>query len=344
MKYVIKKYSRDDKEEWDAFVETSRNGTFLFERDYMDYHSDRFADNSLMAYKGNRLVALLPANIDSERVMHSHQGLTYGGWILPLAHIDGGDILEIFQDAIEFMKMEGVRGLDYKPVPFIYAGRPSEEDIYALFRLGAQISEVNISSAINLRGPIIYNKLRKRSLKKALEKNITIEEILDCNEFMSLVSECLRERHHTVPVHTAGEIKYLQKCFPKNIRMFGVRICDKEDKERIERGDRVEEKEVRVGIEEAGCSHLHAGVMIYDTGRVAHAQYIASSVLGRELNLLTPLFDYLIKERYRDREYFDFGISNEDHGLYLNAGLLRQKFSYGATGVSYCRYYLNFIK
>ncbi|MDE6296403.1 MAG: hypothetical protein K2L89_01020, partial [Muribaculaceae bacterium] len=336
MKYQIKKYSGADKKEWDAFVKASRNGTFLFERDYMDYHSDRFVDSSLMVYKGNRLVALLPANIDSDMVVHSHQGLTYGGWILPPAHFDGSDILEFFQEAIVLLKEWGVTGLDYKPVPYIYSARPSEEDIYALFRLGADVSEVNLSSTINLREAIIYNKLRKRSLKKALEENITIEEIRDCKEFMSLVSECLRERHDTVPVHTAGEIKYLQECFPENIKMFGVRICGKEDKERIERGDRVEEKEVRAGIEEAGCPHLHAGVMIYDTGRVAHAQYIASSALGRELNLLTPLFDYLIKDRYRDREYFDFGISNEDHGRYLNAGLLRQKFSYGATGVSYC--------
>ena len=72
----------------------------------------------------------------------------------------------------------------------------------------------------------------------------------------------------------------------------------------------------------------------------AHAQYIATTPRGRELNLLTPLFHWLITERYSSRDYFDFGISNEDHGRYLNAGLLRQKYSYGATGTVYTRYRL----
>lgn len=321
MEYLIRRYSKERKEEWDAFVKASRNGTFLFERNYMDYHSDRFEDSSLMVYKNDRLVALLPANIDEHGVIHSHQGLTYGGWILPPAHIDGADILEIFSEAVKYWKERGVKELDYKSVPYIYASRPSEEDIYALFRLGAKVSEVNLSSTINLRETIIYNKLRKRSLKKALQEDIAISEVTDCSEFMELVAECLRERHDTTPVHTASEMEYLQSCFPEKIRMYGVRIIGE-------------------SLEEGDPGRLHAGVMVYDTGRVAHAQYIASTVLGREKNLLTPLFDYLIKERYADREYFDFGISNEDHGRYLNTGLLRQKFSYGATGVVYRRFNL----
>ena len=55
---------------------------------------------------------------------------------------------------------------------------------------------------------------------------------------------------------------------------------------------------------------MAAGVCVYDTGRVAHAQYIATTAEGRELNLLTPLFHKLITETFRDRAYFDFGTSN----------------------------------
>lgn len=84
-----------------------------------------------------------------------------------------------------------------------------------------------------------------------------------------------------------------------------------------------------------------AAVCIYDTGRVAHAQYIATTTLGRELDLLTPLIDYLINEIYTSHPYFDFGISNENGGQYLNRGLLRHKASFGATGVAYNRYFLD---
>ena len=314
MEWNIRRYRSTDKEVWNDFVRNARNATFLFERDYMDYHSDRFRDCSWMAFKGEKLVALLPANIDSSGVLHSHQGLTYGGWILPTSHLDGNDLLEIFQLAIETWRSEGVNGLDYKPVPWIYSAQPSQEDIYALFRLGANVSEINLSSAINLSEPARYNKLRKRALKKCGELDYAISEIVDSREFMPLVAQCLRERHDTLPVHTAEEMMLLKERFPENIRMFGLTLA------------------------ESGL--MEAGVMIYDTGRVAHAQYIASTPLGRELNLLTPLFDYLIKERYAERLYFDFGISNEERGRYLNAGLLRQKFSYGATGVAYQRWEL----
>ena len=44
----VVRYTSDQKIVWDSFVAASRNGTFLFMRDYMDYHADRFTDYSLM--------------------------------------------------------------------------------------------------------------------------------------------------------------------------------------------------------------------------------------------------------------------------------------------------------
>src|SRR5437870_13055449 len=64
---------------WDDFVTKSKNGHFLFYRDYMDYHADRFPDASLMFYgRGDRLIGLLPATL-RERTLASHAGLTFGG-------------------------------------------------------------------------------------------------------------------------------------------------------------------------------------------------------------------------------------------------------------------------
>lgn len=332
MEYRIRRYRPEDKEMWDGFVKTARNATFLFERGYMDYHADRFRDCSWMAFKGDRLVALLPANLDSEDTLHSHQGLTYGGWILPPSHLDGADLLDVFTEAVNVWRSEGIRELDYKPFPWIYCRQPSEEDIYALFRLGAEVEEVNLSSAINLRAPIHYNKLRKRSLKKASALPFRIAETTDSKGFMRLVEECLSERHEARPVHSAEEIALLRDRFPDNIRMYGLWLDA--DAYALSDGNATQKP---AGFNPDG---LQAGVMIYDTGTVAHAQYIASTPLGRELNLLTPLFDWLIRERYAERAYFDFGTSNEEHGRWLNAGLLRQKFSYGATGVAYRRFRL----
>ena len=72
MSIEIIQYNELHKEEWDAFVKTSKNGTFLFERDYMDYHKERFTDASLMIYNDNRLCALLPLPYTKKRTPWYH--------------------------------------------------------------------------------------------------------------------------------------------------------------------------------------------------------------------------------------------------------------------------------
>lgn len=314
--WEIRRYTSDRKKEWDEFVRHSRNGTFLFLRDYMDYHSDRFSDSSRMVYRNGSLKTLLPANLTEDGILHSHQGLTYGGWVLPEAHLDGADLLHIFRDAMEVWREEGINSLDYKPVPWIYAGQPSQEDLYALFRLGAEQGECLLSSALDMRDGLKLNTLRRRTLKKAEKYHCEIREIKEAGEIMNLIGECLAERYGAAPVHTSVEMAYLMERFPENIRAFGAY--------------------------DAECgSAPQAGVVIYDTGIVAHTQYIATTPAGRERNLLTLLFCRLIESgEYARCRYFDFGTSNEDQGRYLNEGLLRQKFSFGATGVAYTRWHL----
>lgn len=305
--WETRRYEPADAARWNEFVRDSRNATFLFDRRYMDYHADRFCDCSWMAYKNGKLRALLPADITPDGTLRSHGGLSYGGWVLPPSHVDGTDVLELFECAAARWHEEGILRLDYKPLPYIYASRPSEEDLYALFRLGATTTEITISATIDMRNPGGFNQLQRRHLSKANALPIRIGEA-ECGEFMHMLAECLRERHDTIPVHNENEMRLLLERFPENIRLYGVYLNDR----------------------------LHAGTCIYDTGLVAHAQYIATTPEGRRLNLLAPLFSYLIDTRYRSRRYFDFGISTEDHGQVLNSGLLRQKYSYGATA-TVCR-------
>ena len=81
---------------------------------------------------------------------------------------------------------------------------------------------------------------------------------------------------------------------------------------------------------------MMAGVVMYYSRPVAHCQYIGASPRGKDSKALTLLFDYLIKESTQQGyRYFDFGISNEDHGRYLNEGLVRQKCRLGGRGIAY---------
>ena len=59
----IKKYQKLNHDEWNNFLKSAKNLHFMFYREYMEYHSDRFVDHSLMIYTDDdKLIALLPAN------------------------------------------------------------------------------------------------------------------------------------------------------------------------------------------------------------------------------------------------------------------------------------------
>ena len=82
--YTVRPYQQEDYMLWNAFVSKAKNATFLFHRDFMDYHKERFEDASLLVFETERpdqIVGLLPANRLADTV-YSHQGLSYGGLLV----------------------------------------------------------------------------------------------------------------------------------------------------------------------------------------------------------------------------------------------------------------------
>ena len=303
----IVKYDALMASQWDDFVKQSRNGTFLHCRGYMDYHSDRFKDCSLVAMHEGKVCALLPANIDGD-TLYSHRGLTYGGWIVPLKHFDTTVMIEVMDAAVAWMKANGIQHLVYKAVPHIYHRYPCEEDLYALFRHHATLSETNISTTIDLTCPLPLDRGNKSGANAARKAGIMVGASDDWLAYWQLLSSLLDERYDTRPVHTLEEIQLLHSRFPENIRLYTATLD----------------------------GELLAGVVMYLSMPVAHCQYIGASPRGKESKALTLLFDYLIQESTRmGYRYFDFGISNEDHGRYLNEGLVRQKCRLGGRGIVY---------
>lgn len=316
MGWEIRQYRNEDKERWDAFIASSRNATFLFMRDYMDYHSDRFEDCSLMAFRNGRLASVLPANLDGE-TLHSHQGLTYGGWCLPADGIDGGDFTDLWLDWLDWCEAETISKIIYKPLPSIYHLMPSQEDIYMLLKTGTPLIS-NLSSTIDLEHNPGFNKLQRRHLSHLpenifyLRNDIGDKEII--HVFHKLLTECLQERHEASPVHSEAELATLMERFPANIHLW-------------------------TASEE---SVILAGVCTFLTSTCLHCQYIATSLQGRECNILPGLIREVIKfASQKGIRYLDFGISNEDHGKILNRGLNRQKTSFGASGSAYTTWLIN---
>ena len=307
-------YEPAHREIWNRFVQSSKNGTFLFDRGYMDYHADRFTDCSLMFYKKGRLIALLPANwLKDENIVQSHGGLTYGGLVTG-TDFTAEDALEVFGCAIEWMKknLGAVRWI-YKPIPYIYSSLPADEDLYALSRNGATIKKREISSIVDLSKRIPLSTLRRRGYRKATKNSLTVHEgdfCKDIEDYWNILSELLKGKYGAKPVHTLSEIRLLQSRFPENIKLYVVRNADR----------------------------IVAGTLVYDTGIVAKTQYIASSQEGRACGALDLLFGTLMDDVFKSRHYMDYGTSTLVGGNNLNEGLISQKEGFGARAVVYDTY------
>ena len=299
----IKVYSPDLKGIWNDFVSGSKNGVFLFNRDYMDYHSDRFQDNSLLFFRDSCLVALLPANIENE-TLYSHAGLTFGG-VISGYDMSTSLMLDIFSSLIYYCRSQGIKEVMYKAIPHIYHSIPADEDLYALFCLAARLLARNVTSSIYRPFQSSIRERRLRAIKRAEKNNLIVKRSYDFKTYMQIVEDVLKERHGVKPVHTPDEIELLAHRFPDNIKLFS--------------SFRNEE--------------MLAGVLIYESKNVAHSQYSVNSNVGLHAGALDLTLKYLINDFYKAIKYFDFGISTDQGGQSLNVGLLYYKESFGAAAV-----------
>ena len=307
---TVAPYTPDYQIAWDEFVQRSKNGVFLFFRGYMDYHADRFNDSSLLFLDRGRIMAVLPATVDGDELV-SHGGLTFGGVIADeQMTIDG--MQKIFELLLDYLRRKKVCRLIYKPVPHIYHRLPAEEDLYLLFVLGAVLIRRDLSTTIALGRHTRYAKGRKWSINKGRKSGLTVEPSLDFDSFMAIEEYVLKKYHGTKPAHSAAEIQLLAQRFPQNIGLFGAF-----------QGRR-----------------MLSGVIVYADDRVAHTQYISSTDEGREFGASDLVLDQLIQEIYANRMYFDFGISTEQSGHFLNSGLALYKENFGGRSITYDWYEL----
>jgi Acetyltransferase (GNAT) domain len=278
----------------------------MFDRSYMEYHSDRFEDHSLLFFSGETLVAVMPANLAAS-VLHTHQGLTFGGLIID-SSMKAATVLAAFDGLIEYACAQAISQIFYKRIPSIYHQIPADEDLYALFKRGFSRWRCDLSTSIDLSNRLRYSDSRKSIITRAKKNDVLISESKDIPAFWCLLEKTIALRHDGAqPTHSASEMQLLAQRFPERITLY--------------------------------CAHQHqqllAGALVYRDDRVVHTQYLASDDAGRSIGALDFLLDHLIATHASTHRYFDFGTSNENNGAILNEGLIFQKEGFGARGIAH---------
>lgn len=295
--------------EWDAVVRLSKNGNFLHLRGYMGYHAAFFDEQSVIVLKRGRAVAVFPANRLGKEII-SHGGLTYGGLIYgdELRSVDTLAIMDLL--AAHYRRL-GYCLLTYKAIPHIFHRYPAEEDLYALYRLGAALVRRELSTAVYLPCRLKLSDSRKNTIRKAEKQGIEVKESIFFDAFHALLANALL-RHGKNPVHSLSELIMLRNRFPAQMRLFGA----------FQHGK------------------LLAGALIYDFGHVVHSQYLATSDEGKATGALDLILAHLLDHEFSQRDYFSFGISTEENGHYLNEGLVFQKEGFGGRAIVHDFYQL----
>lgn len=297
MMQVIK-YSTEYKAEWDAFVRLSDNFSFLFYRDYIEYHSDRFTDLSLMLCEKGKLKCLLPGNMDNG-IFYSHQGLTFGSMIHEphFAYEKASLYLEQF---ISFLYGEGLTQMIVKSQPLFYTSSLSQIQDYLFNHRQLQQQKQDIGAFVHCAN----HKFPKSSIEKRKLRldDFFVDEDSSLDEFWAVLEQNLKQQHGSKPVHTIEEIKKLVELFPNNIKLFLIR--------------------------NANTKHIDAGTLLFDNGSVVKMQYIATSDNGRTNRAIHALYYLFISQYKKTKKYIDMGTCMTDEGV--NASLLYLKQRFGA--------------
>ncbi|MES2628604.1 MAG: GNAT family N-acetyltransferase [Bacteroidota bacterium] len=292
------RYTEDRKPQWDQFLAASNMDSILLYRSFMDYHKDRFTDFSVMVLSDNEVVAVFPANV-VDTVLHSHQGLTFGGLILR-SWEKTASTLRILHDLLAFLQEQGITEIRWKQSPVFYFNRPSDAVEYGIFLAGGTLSRMDLAYAVDpkhLESQKIQER-RRRAIKKARQQQVVVAESEGFDSFWNeVLSPNLMQRFGVNPVHSLEEIKRLAADNPGKIRQFTATLN----------------------------GEVLAGATMFVSGTVAHAQYISASDLGRDNGAIDLLFYELITNYFAGYQLFDFGIANEEQGRKINKGLMDWK-------------------
>lgn len=302
-------------QDWDAFCELSQSATFQHTRKFLSYHGQRFQDVSLLVIVDGEISAIFPAALDPQDSgwVISHPGAAFGS-LITSSQSRGKVALDATPLIIEKYKELGMKKLSVREIPNFYNRVPRDEFAFTLYAQGGFIEAVKLSSTIDLQNKNSLSSRRKRALSRNIPDLQIVNDSSYLANFWEVLEENLLSRHGSKPVHDLREIQFLAKEFPDLIQLW----C---------------------AIDSNG---ILGGVLLFNSSQVWHCQYIGTSDVGRELNVLDFVFQEIITSaRIKGLRYFDFGTSNLSDWRFLSRGLFEFKSEFGGTGALYTQISIN---
>ncbi|WP_027626415.1 GNAT family N-acetyltransferase [Clostridium lundense] len=312
----VKSYSKELENEWEGFVSSSVNGTFMQERRFLGYHpSDRFSDHSLIFMEDKRIIAVLPAAVvqqEDKRILVSHPGASHGGLIIK-SSLSTKKCLELVSALVEYCAMAGFDYIRLKPVPKAYHKELSDQLDFALRFSGFRLEYTELATVLELKKgeesfvKRVMSDTAFRNYQKALKSGLSVVEDADINDFWPILENKLKYNHNAKPAHTLDEIKHLKTLYPHRIKLFAA----------------------YEGVTPA------AGVLAFLLNdRVINCFYIAHHDGFQHKRPLNLIFGHMMEWGLKNGfSYLDWGISTEVKGSRVNTGLFRFKEGYGGHGV-----------
>lgn len=318
MSYTVTRLNETNKDAFQQLYSQCASVTFQHSLKFMAYHKDRFEDHSVLILDSETPKAFLLAARDllNNDVVISHPGATFSGLVIT-SDVKGTRLTELLESVLSFYKLEGFQTLIYKDVPQIYCPHSKGDFIYAAFRNQAKYHMVQLSAVIDLTHENSFSSRRIRTLKKNSTQLEISNEWSNLEEYWEVLSNNLWNKFRARPVHTLVEIELLKEYFNDSIELFTAT--------------------------QKGQSEILAGILVFKSSRVWKAQYIASSIPGRDFGAVDFLIERIMgSARGMSAIYFDLGTSNENSGLVLNENLYNFKLEFGAEGVAYEQFRFDF--
>jgi hypothetical protein len=225
----VKKYEESERTLWNDFCNKCNNGTIFHNQSFFDYHpTGRFNNHHLIFRSGKKIVALLTGaiveNQESGKIYVSHQGASYGGFVLPM---DSGikEAFALVAALIKYLKQLDIHIFRITPPPLFYMKLPHQHIEFALMKSGATVLKSELTSIVHLKSTISetldgFRSTARTSFRKAQKEGVIVCFNDRWEEFYSLLEKNLGMRHGVKPTHTLDELLKLRDLFPDKILLL----------------------------------------------------------------------------------------------------------------------------